>query len=335
MATLRSHSRRFFTGLGFALLGLVPALLSSCSYLLGDPYGPIGQRALAISDLDGEVKAETGSDLQQLNRMSFLSSGGHDYLFLFVNTQDQMSWLIALDGENLSVAKSMKSYYYQSGSNLAVDLSGNFVMSSSSGLVLDPSLSIVSTYTLPTGPGCLASDGSYNNSLANSPAASFTTSLSFAQFLNDWTSTGSSNSKSFTSSGTSSYLLLDAATTGGALLLLFADASGQAVEVSYPYGSSIYSALNLSTSIIDAAPHKSASVAYQNQMVWATKEGVVVGGYGNNGLQLELHKLDGGGTASYTLRSNGSSDVYFEPSGSYFFYFDRSLGRLYKMRTWW
>lgn len=320
--------------LGIILLGALALLALSCSYLMDDPYGSVGQRAVAIADIATAVTSATGSSIQYINRMYYLSSGGHTYLFLLLTTEDDVSWLIALDGGTLSTVSAMEPYYAGTGSNMAVDLSGNFALGSSSPLVLDTSLASVSSYSLSALGSvayCLFSDGSYNNSLAVS-----STELSFTQYDSDWAATGNSDAKTVDSSG-ASYTLLDAANASGTVLLLF-DVSGQAIEVAYPSAGSLYTTLEATSYIIDSASSSKVSpvASYENSMAWATSAGLVVGSSGNNGIDLSLYKLGGNGKAStYKLKSNGSTQLYFEPSGNYFFYFDRSSGRLYKLRTWW
>ncbi|MGO8692361.1 MAG: hypothetical protein ACLQMF_01700 [Rectinemataceae bacterium] len=314
-------------GLGLAIL------FSSCSYLLGDPYGTIGERAVAWTDLAGAVKNATGSGIQSVERMSFLSSGGHSYVFLNLSTVNNTQWLVALDGGTLDLVDHIGSTLSnQSGTNIAVDMDGDFVTSSAFvGLALSPTLAVTAP-SPPAGTYCLAADATYNISMIESAS----NLLTFEGYDATWTASGAAPpiSKSLTSAD-QGWQLSDAATSGGSLLLLFTG-SGGAIEVAYPYGASIYAALGAQTYIIDGAPDKSASAGDSSQMAWATSEGLVVGSYANNGLELDLYKLGGSGkTSSYSLATNGSSSVYFEPAGRYFFFFDRSSGRLYKMGTWW
>jgi hypothetical protein len=317
-------------------LALVAALgaatiLSSCSYLLGDPYGTIGQRAVAWVDLNGAIKATTGSGVNYVNRMSYLSSAGHDYLFLYVSTTAQTQIFAALDGTSLNLDNTVSSgFYYQTGTNIAVDMNGNFVTSYPVGLALSPTLAIATPG--PTqGTFCLAADTLSNVSMT---ATSASNAMALSSYSNAWgaaTVTASPALAAFDPG----WALTDAATSGGNLLLLFTNSSA-AIEVVYP-GTSIYSTLSAQTYIIDNAPSKSA-IAYSNsnQMAWATSEGLVVGSYANNGVELDLYKLgDSGKTSSYNIATNGSASFYFEPAGRYFFYYEQSSGRLYKMRTWW
>ncbi|HUW41265.1 MAG TPA: hypothetical protein VMV90_09650 [Rectinemataceae bacterium] len=309
-------------------------LLSSCSYLLGDPYGAIGQRAVAWVDLNSAVKSATGSGVRYVNRMSYLSSGGHAYLFLYINTDANTQLFAALDGTSLNLVDSIpSSIYYQSGSNIAVDMNGNFVTSYPSALALSPTLAIAAPLPAVSGPYCLAADGSNNISLQ---ATSGANSLSLASYSSSW-GADSSTPVPLTAGIDPGWQLSDAAVANNQLLLLFT-ASGMALEVAYP-ASSIYSTLSGAGELIDYAPAATAIAPFNSQsspMAWLTSEGLVVGSYANNGLELDLYKLGGfGKSSSYTLGNNGSSQAYVEPDGRYFYYYEQSSGRLYKMRTWW
>ncbi|MDA8424511.1 MAG: hypothetical protein M0Z80_00100 [Treponema sp.] len=342
MATLkrlRPAARPAIAGIvlaaGMAALALGGAtLLSSCSYLLGDPYGSIGQRTVAWVDLNSAVTSATGSGVRYINRMSFLSSGGHSYLFLYLGTDSNLQIFAALDGTSLSLVDSIpSSIYYQSGSNIAVDMNGNFVTSTLPSSALSPTLSLTTPGPSLSGGYCLVADGSTNVSMMVTSASN---AMALSSYSNAWgTATATASpSPALTAASDPGWVLTDASIAGATLLLLFTN-TGSAIEVAYP-ASSIYATLSGVSDVIDDAPAATAVAPANNQMAWATSEGLVVGSYANNGLELDLYKLgDSGKSSSYTIAANGSSQAYVEPDGRYFYYYDQSSGRLYKMRTWW
>ncbi|HTX73568.1 MAG TPA: hypothetical protein VMC79_12135 [Rectinemataceae bacterium] len=321
--------------MALAILGLsLCTLASSCSYLLGDPYGSMGQRTVALADLNGIVKGATGADIQYVNGASANSAGGHDYLFLFVTTTAGTKWLIALDESTLSFKKAVQGNAdYPQGSNIGVDFNGNFVIGNGSGLILSPTLGSVSGYSLPSGSFCLASDSLHNVSISGGSG-----SLGYSGYNSIWTTILSGPfSRPFASPDPGWRLVTAALDNGALLMLMVADSSGQSIALSYPNaGSDLISALQAVGYIVDDAPHKSAAANSDSNMAWVLREGMVVGNYSNGGLELDLYRFgDSGKSSSYLLTNASGDSLYFEPEGRFFFYYDPGSGRLFKLRTWW
>jgi len=68
--------------------------------------------------------------------------------------------------------------------------------------------------------------------------------------------------------------------------------------------------------------------------VWLTVDGPVVKSYANNGVTLTLKPFSGS-DEDYTVSDMSDASFSFDPSGEYWFLYDKKTGRLSKLRTWW
>jgi hypothetical protein len=306
------------------------ALLASCSYLLDDPYPKEAQRLLARVDLGDKAKAAgASSSIQELGALSYLESSGSSVLFVELRMKDGTHLLLSLDGDRLDGAKAFRFSDYALGSGVSLTASGEYV---SGGVAF--SADLVPSAIGVTAPNCVLRESGSNYFLTfASPLL-----LNIGKYDADYASTGST-SIPVASSG--NWQLIAAAQGGGRYCLLFQNYDTGCYRAFRTSSmKALYSAAAASawTSLFGGdVPdwHKGPTLRSDYGSAWLTVDGTVYRSSEDDGTTLTLKRFSGS-IESYTLeKSSGEVLYFFEPSGRYWFMYERESGRLSKLRTWW
>lgn len=325
------------------LLLILPLLacLSSCDYLLGDSYPAYTQRMGAWIDLDDAAKAASGgSPIQDVGRINYLESSGSSAVFVEYRTKDGFHRLLSLDGESL--AAPVGYLLGNSFAEVGLAASGHYVFFSSSGWVA-------------LRPDSRAVDGSYSAALSPLSVYSYSALVNEAGSNYFFFLMGNANQNidlydaAFTLVGVRPWLNIPIGPSvslwdnvsigqgGGYYCFLFRIYNTNDFRA---FRTPSIGAMPAWTSLFDdpAVPsgYKSAAFSADQSRVWITADGPVTATNDNNGLVFSLRKFGASGsTSTYTLKDESSATFSFEPSGRYWFMYEKSSGRLYKMRTWW
>jgi hypothetical protein len=303
-------------------------LFSSCSYLTGGPYPAYDQRIVAMTDFNAAVKAASGgSALQQLYSVEYLESKLSSGVFAVLGTEDGAQRLVTLDGGSLGAPVA-----YAFGAGTLFGMSTGFGLSASGDYVrgqvaLKWDTRVQEPYNPPS-HGILLSEGGGNYCFSASGS-----SLSIDSYDSSWGSPAVAT-KAIANAGT--WTLVSAGQGGGYYSFLFHHEETQAFRAfrttsvaSMPW-----------TSLFDdptvSADDKTAEFSAESYSLSITADGPVSVSYSNNGLVFSLLNFGASAsTSTYTIKNTGSQTYYFEPSGSYWFMYDQTTGRLSKLRTWW
>lgn len=196
-------------------------------------------------------------------------------------------------------------------------------------------------------PGFLASDAATGLNYVFSSAGSASAQLAYSTYDAAWANAAPFQ-KDFRSDLSSwrlaRALLLD---DGSLALLAFqgSEAKGSLLAAVYPslavFAASTESALDASSAsrsaVVDIDTSQTGLGSTQGVPAWPTSEGLVVLlSDANGGFRLARYGYDGGAAKDeYSVVSRPDAALYFEPSGRYWFLYEKSANKLYKLRTWW
>jgi hypothetical protein len=306
------------------------ALLSSCKYLLDDTYPDYTKRMVAYADLDGMVESTSGgASLQEIDAVRYLESAGSSAAFVELHTKDGVHRLLGLDGGNLDDPKSYEFVSYGLVSNVGLAASGNYVSGKSAFSVAREPVNL----SVPS-HAFLLSESSVNYFL------DFTPPLTLAIVACD-VGYASVSTASIAVAASGSWEFLSAGQGRGWYCLLFRNDSSNnyrafrapSIEaVRLAASSAAWAYLFNDPSVPTEYQGKAFNSDYGS--VWMTVDGPVVRGNGNNGVTLTLKSFSGS-DKDYSLDNGSDATFSFEPSGRYWFLYEKKSGRLNKLRTWW
>ena len=342
---------RAFGTLAVAAFVLV---FQGCTYLIGDPYGDYMQKAVRWVNLRSGLQNQTGLTLDSVSGLvvTKASSGGipHDYVFIMADFSDKTSRIKAFGYDGLDL---LEFETYSSGGVFSptADVAGDIKIDSQ--CYYADSLTLHWS-SLPIGKVLIADTANAINYMLYT--SSGTPSLLYAD-QNDmgWTFINLLGGWQIGST-TETWSLARASVLGdGRLCLLFFSGSdGQPkiqsatftsiADFAAAFAPAIAAGVNLLDSPaasvsarVDLGSQNSVSDNSSGIKAWITVNGVVsMTTSGNNINTFSRYPLGPGNvTDSYSLTSSSSNLWYFEPSGSYWYFFDVGSGRLVRLRTWW
>lgn len=322
---------------------LSAALFSSCSYLLGDPYGDFAQKTEACVNLRSEAEEKEGWTLSYLPALAVCELPSGPVAFAFAVTAENSAKILALSFEGLGILDASLPAF---GSPFcpALDSAGRLRLG---GGLYDASgfaylASCPNSGELPL----LGPTGSDNLLLSTNSS----NQLAIAAYTGAWAAAGSYSCS--IDSGSGYWLLARAATLpdGRVCLVFFKGGSegwGSAFAVVFADAQALLDAMASSTlvSYSGAAVGSTLEVASVNGGIdspsgigaWPTADGLVaVTGQSNGRLRLARYPLGPGGEIDeYSVASGYRYSYCFEASGGFWLLFDRSTGWLFKLRSWW
>jgi hypothetical protein len=319
------------------VLSLASLMLGACSYLLQDPYAQFMEKAAGAADLGSSL----GSGISYLG-MTEASSGSTTYLFLEILASSGSKIVKALSASSLTLS-GLSGQGSPSTLCAAVDAKGDYVVA---GLAYAPS-SLAADSLDAALPGFLASDAAAGLNYIFTSAAAASAQLSYSTYDASWASAAPFQ-KAFRSDLSSwrlaRVLLLD---DGSLALLAFqgSAAKGSLLAAVYPslaaFAASTESALDASSAsrsaVVNIDTNQAGIGSTEGLPAWPTSEGLVVLlSDANGGFRLARYGYDGGAEKDeYSVDSRPDAAFYFEPSGRYWFLYEKSANKLYKLRTWW
>ena len=337
------------------LLGLVAAVtaLAGCSFLMGDPYGDFLQKADKWLDLRAEFQAKAGLTLNDISGIHFAEGfvGATPYRYLFIEGDftDGSSRIRALGYDNLGLL-GFETMPNPGTLTAEADLNGDIKIETNSYFADTLNTHLTS---LPVG-----SDGSWKWLIADSTLA-----------INCMFHVGSSDHKlhmhehslAWVAGATPKWVIRGAELwdlaqivklDDGRISVLLSQGGGDyntVIAATYPsfaiFHSDYAGAFDLLSSpdasvssVIDSYSSNGGYSGPSGLNAWITANGVVsiTSGNNNNSITLTRYPLGPGSSLdSYSLSSQHDELLYFEPSGKYWYRFDRGSGRLFRLRTWW
>jgi hypothetical protein len=320
----------------FALVPLFASLcLSACSYLLDDPYGGFLQKAAAYADLGSAL----GSS-QFLDGMMSAEAQTSTYLFAEFADPSGARMVKALDPMSLELAA-----FSGQGSPLtfcaATAANAEFVVASHA---YGPSTLNLDT-ACPAGLGWLAADSTTGNNCLFPFVAASSQRLSFYVYDSSWKNR-TTIQRVFSSSTENWQLARALILVDGSFAVLAFDGRGGTGSLRAARYPNLAAFLASTGPILDSASSSAvASVDTQQGSIgsamgvpaWPTVDGLIALVSDANGVfRLARYGYDGlGEKDEYVLSSRPDAALYFESSGTYWYLYERSAGRLFRLRTWW
>jgi hypothetical protein len=343
-----------------AFLAAVSAALGlgSCAYLLADPYGETLQKAQGWANLRQEMHGQTGLDLQRLSGISAV--GG--YVFFQAEFSDASSQQFALNYGDLSLVPPSlfgRMSDMPGPFNACVDYNGHICLGRDA---YDPGTFYHWATGLPGGPWLLDHDnstGSYNYYF-NTDTPNQLAVNGYAVFPQNppYTTTGSWYWSLIGPAGENWTLARVLTLDDYRVCLLFYKGDGSAGAVragvfanmgafltlinSHPTSPPGYLLGTLDPTLAIGDPIKVVSFngsfdSPSGLDAWITRDGIVAVTADSNGRFTfsRYPQGPGGEIDRFSMSSGYDSLFYFEPSGKYWYSYDPSAGRLFRLRTWW
>ena len=336
--------------LGTLAIAAFVLVFQGCTYLVGDPFGDYMQKAARWVNLRNGLKDQTGLILDSVSGFAVIkaSSGGtpYDYIFLMADFSDTTSRIKALSYDSLDLL-GFEGYSSVGVFSPAADVGGDLKIDSQS--FYADSLNFHRN-SLPIDKVLVADTASLINYMlytsSSTPSLLYTdqndTNWTYVMTLGGW-QIGSS---------TETWSLARASVLGdGRLCLLFYSGSDGQSKIqsatftsiadfasAFASGGNLLDSPTASISArADLGSQNGVSDSYSGIKAWITENGVVsMTTSGNNVNTFSRFPLGpGNATDSYSMTSSSSNLWYFEPSGSYWYFFDVGSGRLVRLRTWW
>jgi hypothetical protein len=337
--------------LGALALALALAFSTeSCSYLLGDPYGNYLQKVDAWVDLRTMLQAATGLTLDNVYAMdvaegTYLGTT-YRHAFLMCDFTNNTGSLHALDYNNLALS----SYSFSPSTpwvfSASATLDGDIRIGSST-YRADLALSTGNSLVSPSWPAWTLREGSTYNDLVYSDGSNM---LHIDCYDGAW---AAQTTNTWQISSTGSWQLARARLLAdGRVCLLFIMGNGGQGSIRaacFPDFATFRAAfVAAAPALMDSAvaglsevmPLNSNNGSYNNPSgvsAWLTADGAVsLTDQGNNSFTFQRYPYSPGSAIDkYVLSANYDELIYFEDTGNYWYRFDRVLGRLYRLRTWW
>jgi hypothetical protein len=320
--------------MSLGLVALAALILSGCHYLLDDVYGNYLQYAEAQADLRDEFGASL--DLDTIEGMSIAATGSKTLLFVEALDREGASLVRALDPLSLSL-DAFSADAPASTFGAASDANAEFVIGTKA---FFPSTMSVDIAASPA-EGILVADVAAGRNYLFPAAEAPSPTLRFRSYDASWG--GSVELSRPFSSGGESWIVARATVLGDGrfALIAFAGSSGKGIAraAAYPsvadFVASASPALAASPISLDSSLGGIGSRA--GLSAWATTDGAVAI-ESDSGGRIRLARYgygDGLEKDGFELSSRQDMRFYFEPSGRYWYLFERGSGRLYRLRTWW
>jgi len=313
-------------------LGLAAAaalLLGGCDYLLGGGAPSWLGRISASAHLRSIVAQETGSELWSIDGFNYLESQGSSAALVFVTTTDFRRHLVALDGRTLGDPRVYSTPAYSLGTSAGVDMTGYYVTGQ---------LSLRWDNRLPQPPPPFPSfsvDKAISDSTSNYSITGTTNTYDLIPYNAVWGAPGGPISRPIFSAGGGQHRFSGHTGMGSSpyVHLFYSTNNKTFMATQSPYVYPDTTPADAVTAIKTIEIHTGNS--YNN--AWATADGAVARESDNSGhIILKLYRFGAAGASDeYSLRENGDMQMSFEPSGRYWFLYEGTTGRLYKLRTWW
>jgi hypothetical protein len=335
--------------LGLSILSLA---LSGCSFLLGDPYGDYLQKADKWLDLRDEFRAKAGLELNNLSGIHFSegSFAGTTYRYLFIqgDFNDGSSRIRALGYDDMNLLLGFEAMPSPGALTAEPDLNGDIKIEGNS--YYADALNLHSA-SLPVG-----TDGTWKWLIADSASTQnymFHINSSGFFHVHDYSSAWVAGSAwPWTIRGAESWNLARMAKLDdGRVSLLFSQGGGDyssVVAATFPSFAIFRADFMAAATDLLLCPDAAVSAqidsftpsgSYDSPAgigAWITQDGLVSLSRKNNLFTLKRYPLGPGGSMdSYSMAGRYDDLLYFEPSGKYWYRFDRSSGRLFRLRTWW
>jgi hypothetical protein len=328
-------------GLRLSILSLIVALgLSGCDYLLEDPYGGYLQEAAAFTDLRGALAP--GFELDMVEGMTIAKAGDRTFLFARLVDTSGSAVFRSLDPSSLE----------QAGFSAAA--SGNpfrACSDSNSELVVGAHSYYPSTLSEDSGAappeGWILADIALGRNYLFPAALAASATLECRSYDGRWENPAVTQRPFDSGGGQWRVARAVRLGDGSAVILAFSGegGTGSIKAARYPsvgaFASSTDAAIGGTSASSSASVDVDSSVggiaAQDGVAAWATEQGLVVlvsdsGGY----YRFERYGYDGRSALDdYRVSARHDARFYFEPSGSFWYLYDRASGRLYRLRTWW
>ncbi len=328
----------------------VAASLGGCAYLLGDPYmkDNVIQRATAWIDLDAALNAAGAASLSNRIELFHFDSSVRPAILAMTGADDGSgsfrSYALILDPDSLATVSAIPVPVDPMAA-CSVDGSGNYRIGNQNLLASDftpyPANPLVNVPGLdPSAPGFSLSDGTAPSCYilrASDPGIleihQFGPSFGLAHAL---FSVPLGFAAPFPNGG---WTVLDAqylAGTAKPLKLLLGNGSAH-----YCASADGIEQLKALSPIYEATGTDYFSFTadfYGPNSLWLTRDGLIRRGNSNNGVTTyeRLDYATGAVLDSLALPdSSFNTSYWFDPSGSFFLFYDGSSGRLYRLRSWW
>jgi hypothetical protein len=331
-------------------IGSLALAASGCSFLLGDPYGDYLQKAERWVDLRTELEKKAGLTLNDLSGIAVgqgSRAGSHySYVFLQANFADYTSRIGALGYEGLDLLD------FQAFPNMGPLMADADAM----GDIRIGNQAYFADSLLPSVPTPAAGHWLVTDSPPGSNFLLFTDGMSLLhkdEYTAAWSPVGPPPPWPISSTPESWNLVRATVLKDGRICLLFflggAGWQGTVRCAAFANYASFAAAFALaSPSLFDSpAANLSASISLSSSGgswdgpsgvgAWITEAGVVaLTSNNNNRYTLTRYPLGPGAALdSYSMTASYDDLLYFEASGKYWYRFDRSSGRLFRLRTWW